>query len=105
MADGKIQTIVLYRQPSSNIELEGPIEDCKIAQMSTTGDGTSEPEGKANGSRNLSNDVSKKWMHLGFTFVGGSDSPRGAMGIYVKRIYPSGLAAKSGLIKEGSFFW
>jgi len=37
---------------------------------------------------------------LGFTVVGGHDSPRGPMGIYIKTIFPGGLAEESHL-REG----
>ncbi|XP_065308140.1 uncharacterized protein a isoform X1 [Dermacentor albipictus] len=36
---------------------------------------------------------------LGFSVVGGRDSPRGALGIYVRRLFPGGQA--EGLLREG----
>uniref|UniRef100_A0A7E4UXS6 PDZ domain-containing protein n=1 Tax=Panagrellus redivivus TaxID=6233 RepID=A0A7E4UXS6_PANRE len=90
MTGARILTIVLYRRRVS----------ATLPSTSTSGSLT-DSELTATEAALQDRRRTKARTSLGFSIVGGVDSPRGPMGIFVKNIFPHGLAAQSGLLQKG----
>lgn len=83
-------------QDDVELVIESSTKDVESSQFCTL------PRQRRKQNYNIKNVVFEKGpgkRSLGFTVVGGKDSPKGSIGIYVKSIFPNGQAV--GLLKEG----